>query len=134
MNITYTFPTGTNNGKISSQTDSISGETFRKHQVVLDGLRNRLTNLLKRWDMNNCDPPGGPPGLSDLIDQTSFDNLQRLQEEYQQFIQDMQLILSGTASAAIYGAAYALWTAIEGAIEAIFTDMILIPTGLALAL
>jgi RHS repeat-associated protein len=27
QNITYTFPSGTNNGKISSQTDSISGET-----------------------------------------------------------------------------------------------------------
>jgi RHS repeat-associated protein len=27
QNITYTFPSGTNNGKISSQTDSLSGET-----------------------------------------------------------------------------------------------------------
>jgi hypothetical protein len=27
LNITYTFPAGTNNGKISSQTDAISGET-----------------------------------------------------------------------------------------------------------
>ncbi len=78
INTTYTYPSGTNNGKISSQYDAISGETVT---YAYDSL-NRLTSALgSGWsDIYGYDgfdnlatktPTGGAPQFSQAADPTT---------------------------------------------------------------
>jgi len=71
LNITYNYPTGTNNGKISSQTDAISGETVT---YAYDSLNRMLSASGSGWtdtyaydgfgNLTTKTPTGGAPQLS----------------------------------------------------------------------
>jgi RHS repeat-associated protein len=75
MNITYTFPAGTNNGKISSQTDSISGETVTYQYDSLNRLLSATgsTGWSETYGFDGFGnlvsktPTGGAPTLSQAV-------------------------------------------------------------------
>ena len=71
LNLTYNYPTGTNNGKISSQSDAISGETVT---YAYDSLNRLLSASGSGWsetygydgfgNLTTKTPSGGAPQLS----------------------------------------------------------------------
>ena len=71
FNMTYNYPSGTNNGKISSQTDAISGETVT---YAYDSLNRMLSASGSGWtdtyaydgfgNLTTKTPTGGAPQLS----------------------------------------------------------------------
>jgi RHS repeat-associated protein len=103
---------------------------FPGHQEQIDNYRNKLNKLINRWDDADCDPPGGPPGLSDLIDLTDGPSLWSFQQDYQQFVQDLWLIATGAGTAAIYSAVGALSAAIQAFFAELSVDLVLIPLAL----
>ncbi len=78
LNTTYTYPSGTNNGKISSQTDAISGETVT---YAYDSLNRLLSASGSGWtetyaydgfgNLTTKTPTGGAPQLSILVSATT---------------------------------------------------------------
>ncbi len=77
--ITYTFPAGTNNGKISQQSDSVSGETVTYQYDSLNRLLSASSN--QGWsetygfdgfgNLVSKTPTGGAPPLSQAVDGTT---------------------------------------------------------------
>ena len=77
--ITYTFPAGTNNGKISQQSDSVSGETVTYQYDSLNRLLSASSN--QGWsetygfdgfgNLVSKTPTGGAPTLSQAVDVTT---------------------------------------------------------------
>jgi len=78
LNLTYNYPTGTNNGKISSQYDAISGETVT---YAYDSLNRLLSASGSGWtetyaydgfgNLTTKTPTGGAPQLSILVSATT---------------------------------------------------------------
>jgi len=76
LDISYNFPAGTNNGKIGSQTDNISGETVTYQYDSLNRLLSANSN--QSWtetygfdgfgNLLSKTPTGGAPTLSIAVD------------------------------------------------------------------
>jgi RHS repeat-associated protein len=87
---------------------------FDSHQEQIDNYRNRLRNLRKEWEKNDCDPPDNDPpyGLNNWINETAPGVLKQYQKEYQQYLTDVGDVAAGTATAAIYAAISQIVTSI----------------------
>src|SRR6266700_4522963 len=76
LDLTYTFPSGSNNGKISSQTDNLSGETVTYQYDSLNRLISASSS--QAWsetygfdgfaNLVSKTPTGGAPALSIAVD------------------------------------------------------------------
>ena len=96
---------------------------FDEHQEQIDDCRNRLKNLRRQWNNNDCDPPDDPPyGTNDWISQTSGAKLKYYSDQYQQFLQDISTLASDASiivKVAAAAAAAALWESITVYVESL---------------
>ena len=90
-----------------------SQEEFVNHQIEIQGYRDRLIRLAKKWRWGKCDDPDDPPfNLNDWLDLSTYNNVQMYHDIYHQYDEDLKLIAAGLATLATYAEAAKLYASL----------------------